>query len=571
MNFINKLLLRLALWPAPIYRNLGVNTKQLKIILTVKLIMDDRRPNTFQQTRTRNSNKAISSATIGTMIISGFMGLVFLFSFKLSNDLITQLTIYFSLYLVMVISTLISDFTSVLIDVRDNYIMFPKPVADKTFVLSRLLHILLHITKIILPMSLPAILYLSIFNSLWSAVVFFVMVILASTLSIFLINIIYLIILKFTSPKKFQAVIIYVQIFMTIVIFAGYQVMVQKATTLFFSNFSITPNLWLWLIPSYWFALGVKFFTTFAFDLSLITGALLSILVPPLSLWLVIKYFAPSFNQKLTLITSSSEEASLPATSHKKKFINETSFQDCLSKILNKNGVEQMSFLLTWKLTSRLRDFKLKVYPSIGYLVVMVAVSVYSDLSFDLSKLLTTHSDTRVIVLTIIYSSGFMLVVALGQIQFSENFKAAWFYFTAPVNKPGLVFSGALKALTFKFYIPLALILSFILTYLLGFTVVPNIILGVCNVLLGCSLISLFVLRNFPFSAMQQTSQKIGAIFRSMFSLTLISLLAFLQFLVYNITAVVVVGILLSALANWLLLDYIKNKSWVQVLATYND
>jgi ABC-2 type transport system permease protein len=571
MNIINKLLLQFALLPSSLYRNMGVNTKHLKIILTAKLIMDDRRPNTFHQTRPRKSEKAISAATLGTMILSGFIGCVFLFSFKISNDLVSQFTIYFSLYFVMLVSTLISDFTSVLIDVRDNYIIFPKPVSDKTFVLSRLLHIVIHITKIIIPMSLPAIIYLSIYNGYRTSFVFFVMMLLASTFSIFLINIIYLIILKFTSPKKFQVIISYVQIFMTIIIFAGYQIMVQQIGRIEIGSFAILQNYWLWLLPSYWFALSIKFFTDFLFEIPLITGAILTILVPPLSLWTVIKYFAPSFNQKLSLITSNSEESASPITSYKNKTIARITYQYRLSKVLAKEGVEQMGFLLTWKLTSRLRDFNLKVYPSIGYVVVMVAISFYKDKSFSVSKLRTDHSDTRFLVMNMVYFSSIILLVALGQIQFSEKFKAAWFYFTTPVKKPGLIFSGALKAVIFKFYIPIVLILSLTLISLEGFTIVPNIILGVCNVLLGCSLLSLIVFRNFPFSAIQQTSEKIGAMLRSMLSLGLVGLLGLLQYFVYNIPVVVFISIALSGLANWLLLDYIKNKDWVQVLGTYKE
>lgn len=571
MNIINNLLLHFALLPSLLYSKMGVNTKHLKIILTAKLMMDDRRPNTFHQTRPRKSEKAISAATLGTMILSGFIGCVFLFSFKISNDLVTQFTIYFSLYFVMLVSTLISDFTSVLIDVRDNYIIFPKPVSDKTFVLSRLLHIVIHITKIIIPMSLPAIIYLSIYNGYRTPFVFFVMMLLASTFSIFLINIIYLIILKFTSPKKFQIIISYVQIFMTIVIFAGYQIMVQQIGRIEIGSFAITQNSWLWLVPSYWFALSIKFFTGFLFEIPLIIGALLTILVPPLSLLTVIKYFAPSFNQKLSLITSNSEESAPPLTSYKNKTIARITYQDRLSKVLANEGVEQMGFLLTWKLTSRLRDFKLKVYPSIGYVLVMVAISFYNNKSFSVGKLRTGYGDTRFIVMNMVYLSSFILLGALGQIQFSEKFKAAWFYFTTPVKKPGLIFSGALKAVIFKFYIPIVLILSLTMISLIGFNIVPNIILGMCNVLLGCSLLSLIVFKNFPFSAMQQTSEKIGAMLRSMLSLGLVGLLGLLQYFVYNIPVVVFISIVLSGVANWLLLDYIKNKSWGQVFATYKE
>jgi hypothetical protein len=51
MNFINKGFLKVALLPKGIYGRLGINTDHLKWILSTKLMMDDRRPNTLHQTQ----------------------------------------------------------------------------------------------------------------------------------------------------------------------------------------------------------------------------------------------------------------------------------------------------------------------------------------------------------------------------------------------------------------------------------------------------------------------------------------------------------------------------------------
>src|SRR4051812_4577542 len=143
MNLFNKIFLKLALLPSRVYGKLGADVAQLRSIVTIKLVMDDRRPNTLQQTR-RQSDKPVSMATLGTMFISLLMGLLLLISFAVGEDMVTRMTIYFSFFFFMLSATLISDFTSVLIDVRDNYIILPKPVSDRTFVIARLLHIFIH-------------------------------------------------------------------------------------------------------------------------------------------------------------------------------------------------------------------------------------------------------------------------------------------------------------------------------------------------------------------------------------------------------------------------------------------
>src|SRR4051794_8374786 len=120
MNIFNKALLNLVLLPSGLYRKLGIDLPKLRTIVSIKLLMDDRRPNSFQQTR-RKKEKQISLATVGTMILSFLLGFIYLYAFAIGKNMITHLTIYFSMFFFMLSATLISDFTSVLIDVRDTF------------------------------------------------------------------------------------------------------------------------------------------------------------------------------------------------------------------------------------------------------------------------------------------------------------------------------------------------------------------------------------------------------------------------------------------------------------------
>src|SRR3954451_13557738 len=157
MNIVNNILLKIVLLPRVLYERLGINTLQLETIVSTKLLMDDRRPNTFQQASQKRKQKETTRATVGTMLLSVVLGATFLFAFAIGDNLITQLTFFFAMFIFMLAATLISDFTSVLIDVRDNYIILPKPVNDRTVVVARLLHIFIHICKIVLPMVLPGV------------------------------------------------------------------------------------------------------------------------------------------------------------------------------------------------------------------------------------------------------------------------------------------------------------------------------------------------------------------------------------------------------------------------------
>ena len=81
MNLVNRFFLWIVLLPSQLYEKMGINTHQLRAILHTKLLIDDRRPNTFHQTQQKKKKKPVSFATLGTMLVTGFMGCFFVFSF----------------------------------------------------------------------------------------------------------------------------------------------------------------------------------------------------------------------------------------------------------------------------------------------------------------------------------------------------------------------------------------------------------------------------------------------------------------------------------------------------------
>ena len=564
MNFLNKMLLRLVLAPRFLYEKIGADPRQLRLILTAKLTMDDRRPNTYHATR-RKTNKAISASTLGTMLFSFVFGFFFLYAFMIGDDRTTQLTLYFSLYIFMLSTTLISDFTSVLIDVRDNYIILPKPVNDKTFVLSRLLHIFIHLLKIVLPMSLPVMIYIFIKTGGWDTLVLGFTILLCTVFTIFLINAIYLIVLKTSTPARFQVIISYVQISIAIFMYAGYQLVPRLSRKIALSGYTIGNKAWAWLLPSYWFASGWQFFHTL--NIQYLPGALLTVTIPLLTLWIVVKYFAPSFNQKLSQITGSGEDP-VKRKSSDSTFSFWTSLKQQLATWCTESSEERIGFLLTWNITSRSKDFKLKVYPSIGYLFVY-AILMFLNHTVTLEELHLQTGSSKLIILSVTYVSTFIISLALEQIQYSEKFKASWIYYTTPVTRPGLILTGSLKAAIIKFGGPAAIIVLITGTALVGVQVIPNLVLGFCNVLLSSLIIGVLTVTVLPFSILQRNKQKAGAVIRGFVSMLIPFFLGLTQYFIYGSVWGVLLCLCLSVTASWLLLDHIKNKSWKQLTAPY--
>jgi hypothetical protein len=542
---------------------MGVNVDHLRSILHYKLIMDDRRPNSIHQTRQAKQKNPISLSTLGLMLFSALLGIFFLVSFAVGKDLVTGLTFYFSFYIFVLASTLIADFTSVLIDVRDNMIILPKPISDKTFVLARLMHIIIHVTKIVLPMTIPGMIYLGVQKGLLGCLPFLLLVMAATLFTIFLINAVYILILKITTPQKFKAIISYFQIGFAIVFYGGYQLVPRLISKSALGNFSIESTVWRWFAPSYWFAESWQFMYSGVLSVSLITAFLLSLLLPIFSIWIVIKYFAPSFNQKLSMISGSEGGELSDATKSKNKLVGTTpAYLQQVAHWITKRGAERMSFLYTWKMMGRSRDFKMKVYPSFGYLLVYIVIMFMNSQKLSIADIQQQTGGGKIIFISVLYFSGFMLIMAMNQMVFSDKYKASWLYYITPIATPGNLISGAVKSILTKFYIPIVLFLTIVGMSLVGPSILPNLILGMCNQVLVITTIAFITVKDLPFSIQQSMQQKTGSFIRGLFSLIIPGILAFLHYLVYSYAWVILLLILLSATACWLMLDAIKLKNW---------
>jgi ABC-2 type transport system permease protein len=149
---MDKIFLRFVTLLNPILKKTGVDTDQLHIILKVKLLMDERRPKTaFAAKRnTSNNNTGKVQNPILVSVMTVILGLLIGAILFLSKAPYVAQTLYFIVFMVMMSLTLISDFTSVLIDPRDQFILLPRPVNDRTVAVARILHISIYITRLAL-------------------------------------------------------------------------------------------------------------------------------------------------------------------------------------------------------------------------------------------------------------------------------------------------------------------------------------------------------------------------------------------------------------------------------------
>lgn len=569
MNIINKGFLKLALLPAPVYKKLGVDQRALSAILHIKLTMDDRRLSALQQARQRRSDKQVSSATIFTMLISAVFGLLYLIAFYIGSNIVTGMSFYFFMFFFMLSATLISDFTSVLIDVRDTFIILPKPVNDRTVLMARLLHIFIHICKLVLPMALPGVIYIGVQYGLLPAFWMLAMIFLLTLLAIFFINAVYIVILRITTPQKFQNVISYFQIVFAIVIYASYQILPRMMETSGLSTFDISKHAWANFLPMYWMAVGWESLSNFQFAGNAVIFTIAGVLLPMACIWIVVRFLAPSFNNKLALINSTADSQH---NTQKKVILQKRSLADKLGKVVTTTGAETAGFSFAWKMSARSRDFRLKVYPSIGYLVVLVVIFVMRAENPTFQQMQNSGTQQfRFMVVAAIYFMSLLLVTALSQMIYSEKYKAAWIFYAAPVAYPGEVILGAVKATILKFYIPIVLAITIAGLALGGIAVLPNILLGLFNQLLISTLLVYINFRHLPFSRKQNNNANAGSFIRNLSIMLISGFIAIMHYMIFKMPVVVWICAALSIVATWLMMDSIRKTGWEKIRMEKED
>lgn len=562
---MNKFLLFLFLLPKGLYRALGADVHHLKAILKVKLMLDDRRPMAMgkgQQTK----KKPVRFMTALSAFISMIIGLMYIFPLML-DDTIMGLWIYCSVFLLMLSFMLISDFSTVLFDTRDKTILLPRPINERTLLLSRLLHMFIYLFRIVFPMSLAGWILMGVTKG-WQAAVWFPFLVLMLTIvALFLVNACYLLILRFAKEGKFKDIVNYFQIIFSILFFACVYLMPRAVNSEGFNQLKHTDFRWAQYTPTYWLAAS---YTWIEPDkLSAITKwiSILSIVGPLVLVWLTIKYLSPSFAKRIGNIDIVNTETEAPRINAQSSSRKNSELYLKLADWFNKTPIAKAGFSIAWLQTSRSRNFKMRVFPSFGFVPVYFFYLITMNNTSTVSETWNKLPDTRTYVL-LLYMTSFVVMNLLNMLVHSDQYKASWVYYSSPIAQPGEVMLGAFKALWVKYFLPMFTIVSLFVLYVWGAKILIDIALAFVNITVFAIGVLRVAYRRLPFSALEQMKEKGNRFFKTMFIMLLPASLGFGHYWTTFtpwLWWLKILFIILSSILLWLLWDSYKNTSWDEV------
>lgn len=550
---MDKIILKILKLFSGLFARQGVDTGQLFDIVETKLKMDKRRVHfQFRQDQAKNEN---ANRLTFVLLFYGFFSLFIAMMIYGLQEIVLSMIIFHSYLLFMMAMTLVTDFSSVLLDTTDNQVILPRPVSGKTLFVSRMVHVSIYLFQFAFAISFIPVIAIAARFGILTGLVSIVTSFSTVLLSVFFTYLLYLLILRYSSEKKLREIVTYFQIFMTILFMAGYQV-VPRMINLSAVDGNFSLQWYSYFAPPVWMAATLEAVYQHYYDTIHVSMILLAIILPLLLFWLLNKYFAPSFGRKLAAVQ---QDGTVQAeTKSKTKRGNTRSLSEKLSTFICKSPIERASFEATWKITSRDKQFRLQFYPMLGYLAVLIFIFTRNDRGGDFWENLQSGSK----FLWFVYIPLFMVNSSLGFIAFNENYQAAWVYFSSPVDRPGHLVSGSLKTLFVKFFVPVFIILFGASLVIWGPKIIDDFAFGLL-INLNCFLAMANLTKHYlPFSMQPNVQQQSGRFINALILFVLIGLLIGMHYLGLLFPVVLYVAMPLLLISAYFLLKNLQQLKW---------
>ncbi|MEK3772462.1 hypothetical protein MKY14_28490 [Paenibacillus sp. FSL R5-0887] len=481
----------------------GVDYDTMRSILQIKLTMDGRRTPTALAGMQKKEN-AKEGSPLRLQWIYLLFGLI-LIPLTLSNDhYMLQMSLTFGIIMFFVSTTLISDFSSVMLDLRDKNILFSKPVNRTTLNMAKTIHVLLYLGTVTLSITGPSL----VFSLFKQGIAFFLMyavtIVLLDCFILVITALLYLMIMRFFDGEKLKDIINYTQILLTIGIMVGYQ-FISRLFNLTELGAAYHPAWWQYFIFPVWFAAPFELLLGGAREPYYFILSMLALITPLVLIAAYIKLM-PQFERNLQKLAEQGSGGK-----------DKGQIAEWLSRRVCKEPAEGIFFRFTWSMMKNERDFKLKVYPALGFSIAFPFIFIFGILqnSYDGSL-----KGSKVYLL--IYFCTMLMQTVIQMLRYSTSYKGAWIYRLIPLPDSTPIYRGMLKAALLRLVLPLFAVDAVLFILLFGVHIVPDLVVVLFAMLIFSVICFRVYPRSLPFSERYEAAKQkdyTGVAFMLMFLL----------------------------------------------------
>lgn len=470
---------------------IGIDYEVMRRILQVKLMMDQRRVPTIFNQSTKKKGRGDQNFFIKSLWIYVLFGALMIPFIVLGENYIFQLSIVFGILMFLIMTSMISDFSTVLLDIRDKTILTTKPVNRQTISMAKTIHVCIYLLFLSGALTLPSIVAGLIKHGLFFTIIFILEILFIDMLIVVVTAIIYFVILKFFDGEKLKDIINYVQIGLSIMIAIGYQ-LVGRSFEVLNLDIVYNPKWWHVFIPPIWYSAPFEIILNQNINAFFISFTLLALFVPILAIAIYIKMM-PTFEKYLQKLSNHSG-------TNVKRFSQLKLFS---MNILCFSKEEKAFYRFADYMMKNERQFRLKVYPSLGLSLVIPFIFIFNQLTFHTFEEIASSR-----WYLSIYFSSIVIPTAVLMLKFSGKYKGAWVYKTVPLKNLGPLYSGTVKAFLVKLYLPIFVLLSILFTIIFGLRIIPDLLIVLLSSTLITYVCAKLLLNSLPFSESFDDAQK---------------------------------------------------------------
>lgn len=523
-----------------LYTRVGVDYEKMRIILKIKLTLDRRRTSTIMGSSNKKDEESENSfvyALIMYGIIGAFIGIIILSS----SNAMFSFSIAFGMFMFFILTSFISDFSNVLLDVRDKNVIVTKGVNNKTIAAAKVTHICYYIFLISLALSWLSIIGMFRFGIL-TGILFLGELIVVDILMIVITALIYLFILRFFNGEKVKDIINFVQIALTIVMTIGYQFL-GRMFNVFDLNIVYKSRIWNLLLPPMWFAAPLYVVNGGEINKIIIMLITLAFIVPIIAIILYLKNIS-KFEDSLSKLNS--------VRNNEKEKSKGVFYR--FGRWTCRNNEEKAAYNLSVSVMKREREFKLKAYPNLGFIIIfpILFIFIFTNNYEGIESIPLSMSLN-------IYWFILMIPSILMTLQYSNDYKAAWIYESVFIKDTANIYRGAYKALIVNLLLPLYLVESVIFTVIFGIQVLGILIIVFIFLLIFIATEHIIGKLSLPFTTKAGVVNNGSNLLNILLGMILVGIAATINyFLLSNIIALIVYGIALVIVALFMWRKCIK-------------
>ncbi len=475
-----------------VFVRLGIDFEAMQKILRIKLTMDERRvPTIFNDARKKKDGNQF----LKSLWIYGLYGLMLIPFILLGDNYIFQMSIVFGIIMFILMTSMIADFSSVLLDVRDKNILQTKPISGKTISAAKIVHVMIYMAFITgafvaIPLIVSLFRHGIVFMFIFLAELFLTMLFV-----VVLTSLLYLFVLRFFDGERLKDIINYVQILLSVGVIIGYQLLIRSFG---FVDLDITYTFSWWhlFIPPIWYSAPFELLLAQNFTTYMIIFVVLAVCIPLIAIYCYARLM-PSFERNLEKLMSD--------TRKRKKKRNR--LDEVWARITCWSNEERVFFRFSALMMKQERELKLKVYPVLGMSIIFPFIFIFNELS--MSSLADISMGKSFLY---IYFCNLMIPNIVHMLRFSGSYKGSWIFKAAPISRVSSAYSGALKALLVKLYMPVLFVLSCVFTWIFTVRILPDLVVvllgGIVQTLVTYKLVND---EEFPFSKSFEFSQDGGS------------------------------------------------------------